>query len=218
MTCRLVLVDDHALIRAGVKALVADIPGYTVVGEAGDGWQLSELVRRSRADIVLLDLAMKGTGGLEALRQLRRGGPACRVLVLSMHHESETILHALQAGADGYLLKDATANELEQALQALRHGERYLSPGVTHAVIDQAVLAQRMARPAIQAPTLTGRQMEILRLIVRGTSTRGIAEGLGLSIKTVETHRAQIMKRLQIFDVPGLVLYAVRERIISPDD
>lgn len=213
MNCRLVLVDDHALIRAGVRALVADIPGYCVVGEAGDGWQLTELVRRSQADIVLLDLSMRGVSGLEALRQLRRSGIACRVLVLSMHHDSELILHALQAGADGYLLKDATANELEQALQAIRHGTRYLSPGVTHAVIDQALVAHRTDRHP-----LTARQMEILRLIVRGTSTRDIANGLGLSIKTVETHRAQVMKRLQIFDVAGLVLYAVRERIISPDD
>ncbi|WP_225773176.1 response regulator [Pseudomonas sp. Marseille-Q5115] len=218
MSCRLVLVDDHALIRAGVRALVADIPGYCVVGEAGDGWQLTELVRRSQADIVLLDLSMRGVGGLDALRQLRRSGVPCRVLVLSMHHDSELILHALQAGADGYLLKDATANELEQALQAIRHGTRYLSPGVTHAVIDQALVAHRTDRPPPTRHPLTARQMEILRLIVRGTSTRDIANGLGLSIKTVETHRAQVMKRLQIFDVAGLVLYAVRERIISPDD
>nr|WP_276583621.1 response regulator transcription factor [Pseudomonas sp. RIT-PI-S] len=214
----MVLVDDHALIRAGVRALVADIPGYSVVGEAGDGWQLPELVKRSQADIVLLDLSMRAVGGLDALRQLRRSGVGCRVLVLSMHHDSELILHALQAGADGYLLKDATANELEQALHAIRHGERYLSPGVTHAVIDQALVTQRANRTSSPAHPLTARQMEILRLIVRGTSTREIAQGLGLSVKTVETHRAQIMKRLQIFDVAGLVLYAVRERIISPDD
>nr|WP_314489876.1 response regulator transcription factor [uncultured Pseudomonas sp.] len=215
MTCRLLLVDDHSLIRAGVRALIADVPGYQVVGEAEDGDRLPELVARLTPDIVLLDLSLRSTSGLDALAQLREAGACCRVLILSMHTDPETIMRALETGAHGYLLKDTTATELEQALSALRDGERYLSPAIAHAVIDQAL---QRGQATCERHNLTARQLEILRLIVRGKSTREIANGLGLSIKTVETHRSHIMKRLQIYDVAGLVLYAVREKIITLDD
>ncbi|WP_060508072.1 response regulator transcription factor [Pseudomonas sp. NBRC 111124] len=220
MTCRLLLVDDHSLIRAGVRALVSDITGYSVVGEADDGDQLLEQVRHLAPDIVLLDISMRSTSGLDALTQLRATGNTCRVLILSMHTDPDLIMRALESGAHGYLLKDTTATELEQALAALRNGERYLSPAIAHTVINQALMrAQHGRQPAgVDRHNLTARQLEILRLIVRGKSTREIAAGLGLSIKTVETHRSQIMKRLQIYDVAGLVLFAVREKIISLDD
>ncbi|CRI58136.1 response regulator transcription factor [Pseudomonas sp. CCOS 191] len=220
MTCRLLLVDDHSLIRAGVRALVTDIPGYTVIGEADDGSQLLEQVRRLAPDIVLLDISMRSTSGLDALTQLRASGCTCKVLILSMHTDPELIMRALESGAHGYLLKDTTATELEQALTALRNDERYLSPAIAHTVINQALLRAQSGRQANNEGhhNLTARQLEILRLIVRGKSTREIAGGLGLSIKTVETHRSQIMKRLQIYDVAGLVLFAVREKIISLDD
>ncbi|HCN45584.1 MAG TPA: DNA-binding response regulator [Pseudomonas sp.] len=217
MTCKLLLVDDHSLIRAGVRALVSDIPGYTVVGEACDGSQLVELVRQLDPDIVLLDLSMRSMGGLDALSQLQADGMRCKVLILSMHTDPNLIMQALESGAHGYLLKDTTATELEQALAALRNDERYLSPAIAHTVINQALL--RGQKPeTVENHNLTARQLEILRLIVRGKSTREIANGLGLSVKTVETHRSQIMKRLQIYDVAGLVLFAVREQIISLDD
>ncbi|CAM4052685.1 Oxygen regulatory protein NreC [Pseudomonas reidholzensis] len=219
MTCRLLLVDDHSLIRAGVRALVADIPGYTVVGEADDGGQLLELVRRLTPDIVLLDISMRSTSGLDALTHLRAHGDACKVLILSMHTDPELIMRALESGAHGYLLKDTTATELEQALAALRADERYLSPAIAHTVINQALQqAHNGKQSTSERHNLTERQLEILRLIVRGKSTREIAHGLGLSIKTVESHRSQVMKRLQIYDVAGLVLFAVREKIISLDD
>ncbi|WP_342624836.1 response regulator transcription factor [Pseudomonas alkylphenolica] len=219
MICKLLLVDDHSLIRAGVRALVSDIPGYTVVGEGNDGNQVAELVLQLDPDIVLLDISMRTTNGLDALTQLRASGCRSKVLILSMHTDPELIMQALESGAHGYLLKDTTATELEQALAALRHGERYLSPAIAHTVINQALLrTQSVKAPASDSHNLTARQLEILRLIVRGKSTREIAHGLGLSIKTVETHRSQIMKRLQIYDVAGLVLFAVREQIISLDD
>lgn len=219
MTCNLLLVDDHSLIRAGVRALVMDIPGYAVIGEASDGTQLLELVEQLQPDIVLLDISMKDTGGLEALQRLKAVRPQSKVLILSMHTDPALIMQALESGAHGYLLKDTTATELEHALQALRNNERYLSPAIAHTVINQALTRVQKQQPE-QADThnLTARQLEILRLIVRGKSTREIAQGLGLSIKTVETHRSQIMKRLQIYDVAGLVLFAVREQIISLDD
>jgi DNA-binding NarL/FixJ family response regulator len=219
LTCNLLLVDDHSLIRAGVRALVLDIPGYSVVGEANDGSQLVETVERLVPDIVLLDLSMKQTGGMEALQRLKRVRPQCKVLILSMHTDPALIMQALESGAHGYLLKDTTATELEQALEALRNNERYLSPAIAHTVINQALVRNRTNQAQTgDTHNLTARQLEILRLIVRGKSTREIASGLGLSIKTVETHRSQIMKRLQIYDVAGLVLFAVRERIISLDD
>ncbi|MBK5438860.1 MULTISPECIES: response regulator transcription factor [Pseudomonas] len=219
MTCNLLLVDDHSLIRAGVRALVMDIPGYAVVGEASDGAQLLERFDALQPDIVLLDLSMKHTGGLDALKELKRAYPKSKVLILSMHTDPELIMCALESGAHGYLLKDTTANELEHALLALRNNERYLSPAIAHTVINQALVRnQAQPNPPPHSHNLTARQLEILRLIVRGKSTREIANGLGLSIKTVEAHRSQIMKRLQIFDVAGLVLFAVREQIISLDD
>lgn len=219
MTCNLLLVDDHSLIRAGVRALVLDIPGYAVIGEANDGSQLLEMVEQLSPDIVLLDISMKETGGLEALQRLKRVRPQSKVLILSMHTDPALIMQALESGAHGYLLKDTTATELEHALDALRNNERYLSPAIAHTVINQALIRNQKHQPELaDSHNLTARQLEILRLIVRGKSTREIANGLGLSIKTVETHRSQIMKRLQIFDVAGLVLFAVREQIISLDD
>ncbi|MDX9670178.1 MULTISPECIES: response regulator transcription factor [unclassified Pseudomonas] len=219
MTCNLLLVDDHSLIRAGVRALVLDIPGYAVIGEASDGSQLLEMVEQLTPDIVLLDISMKETGGLEALQRLKRVRPQSKVLILSMHTDPALIMQALESGAHGYLLKDTTATELEHALEALRNNERYLSPAIAHTVINQALTRTQKNQPEVaDSHNLTARQLEILRLIVRGKSTREIANGLGLSIKTVETHRSQIMKRLQIYDVAGLVLFAVREQIISLDD
>ncbi|MFJ7284554.1 response regulator [Pseudomonas sp. NPDC099000] len=219
MTCNLLLVDDHSLIRAGVRALVLDIPGYAVIGEANDGSQLLEMVEKLSPDIVLLDISMKETGGLEALQRLKRVRPQSKVLILSMHTDPGLIMQALESGAHGYLLKDTTATELEHALDALRNNERYLSPAIAHTVINQALIRNQKHQPEpADSHNLTARQLEILRLIVRGKSTREIANGLGLSIKTVETHRSQIMKRLQIYDVAGLVLFAVREQIISLDD
>ncbi|MGJ7515539.1 response regulator transcription factor [Pseudomonas baetica] len=218
MTCNLLLVDDHSLIRAGVRALVLDLPGYAVIGEANDGSQLLEMVEHLSPDIVLLDISMKQTGGLEALQQLKRIRPQSKVLILSMHTDPALIMQALESGAHGYLLKDTTATELEHALEALRNNERYLSPAIAHTVITQALTRNQKHPEPGDSHNLTARQLEILRLIVRGKSTREIANGLGLSVKTVETHRSQIMKRLQIFDVAGLVLFAVREQIISLDD
>ncbi|MBD9563514.1 MULTISPECIES: response regulator [Pseudomonas] len=219
MTCNLLLVDDHSLIRAGVRALVLDIPGYAVIGEANDGSLLVEMVEQLSPDIILLDISMKETGGLEALQRLKRVRPQCKVLILSMHTDPALIMQALESGAHGYLLKDTTATELEHALDALRNNERYLSPAIAHTVINQALTrAQKNQAQTQDSHNLTARQLEILRLIVRGKSTREIANGLALSIKTVETHRSQIMKRLQIYDVAGLVLFAVREQIISLDD
>ena len=214
MSCRVLLADDHALIRIGVRAMVDELPGFEIVGDAEDGQQVVEQARELKPDIILLDISMKDVSGLEAIKPLAEVAPASKMLMLSMHSEAGVVLDALRRGAHGYLLKHAAMAELHLALCAIGRGERYLSSAIAQPVIEQALSNEQL--PADHS--LTQRQVEILRLVTRGTSTRAIAEGLSLSVKTVEAHRAQIMKRLDIHDVQGLVLYALREGIIHADD
>jgi DNA-binding NarL/FixJ family response regulator len=215
---RVALVDDHGLVRAGLKALVQDQPGYEVVAEGGDGCDVEAILEQARPDILLLDISMKQMSGLDVLRRWRSAYPNVQVLILSMHATADYVLEALRLGARGYLLKDAAAQELELALRALSRNESYLSPGIAQTVIQSAVLDTR-DRDVVSVPSLlTPRQTEILRLIARGCSTRDIADGLRLSIKTIETHRSQIMDRLDLHDVPSLVLYAVRTGLVNADD
>lgn len=218
MTCRILLADDHALIRAGIRALIEDLNGYEVVGEAEDGSEAIDLADALQPDIVLLDISMKRVGGIEALHELASRSPSSKVLMLSMHTGPDMVLRALQQGAHGYLLKDSAIIELRLALEAMRRGDRYLSSAIVQPVIERAVQQVPAGASSDASQLLTARQVEILRLIARGESTRSIATGLGLSVKTVETHRAQIMHRLKIHDVAGLALFAVREGIIQLDD
>ncbi|TRX73915.1 response regulator [Pseudomonas mangiferae] len=218
MTCRILLADDHALIRAGIRALIEDLNGYEVVGEAEDGSEAIDLADALQPDIVLLDISMKRVGGIEALHELASRSPSSKVLMLSMHTGPDMVLKALQQGAHGYLLKDSAIIELRLALEAMRRGDRYLSSAIVQPVIERAVQQTPAGTSSDASQLLTARQVEILRLIARGESTRSIASGLGLSVKTVETHRAQIMHRLKIHDVAGLALFAVREGIIQLDD
>ncbi|HAQ86939.1 MAG: DNA-binding response regulator [Pseudomonas sp.] len=214
---RVALIDDHGLVRAGLRALVQDQPGYEVVAEGADGSEVHGILSRLKPDILLLDISMKHMSGLDALRQWRTEFPDVQILILSMHTTPDYVLQALRLGASGYLLKDAAAQELELALRALSRNESYLSPGIAQTVIQSAVIeGGQRAEPA--AAQLTPRQIEILRLIVRGVSTREIASGLGLSVKTVDAHRAQIMDRLKLRDVPSLVLYALRKGLVSEED
>ncbi|MCQ4295754.1 response regulator transcription factor [Pseudomonas stutzeri] len=214
---RVALIDDHGLVRAGLRALVQDQPGYQVVAEGADGSEVHEILTQVQPDILLLDISMKQMSGLDALRQWRAEFPKVQILILSMHTTADYVLQALRLGASGYLLKDAAAQELELALGALSRNESYLSPGIAQTVIQSAVIDGGQ-REQPSAPSLTPRQIEILRLIARGCSTRDIANGLSLSVKTVDTHRAQIMDRLKLRDVPSLVLYALRTGLVSPED
>ncbi len=218
MLCRLLIADDSPLFRAGLRALLEQKQEYAVVGEAGDTVTTVELAETLKPDIIVLDIALGTMAGEELLRELYLRVPACTVLMLSSRSELEFVMHCLQQGAHGFLLKSATVQELELALQSLRGGGQYLSSAVLPLVIGQAVKQNRRKPQVSAAMQLTARQMEILRLIARGESTRSIADGLGLSVKTIEAHRSQIMHRLQIHDVPGLVLFAVREGIIRLND
>jgi len=211
---RVLLADDHALVRAGMRSLLRDIPGVEVVGEAADGAEALAVAARERPDAVLLDIAMKGMSGLEAATQFREQHPGIKVIILSMHASEEYVLQALRAGAAAYLIKDSATAELELALKSVMRGETYLSPAISRQVVEGYV--RRMGAGAAEDP-LTPRQREVLKGIAEGRTTKEIAFGLGLSVKTVETHRAQVMERLGIRDVAGLVRYAMRSGLVPPE-
>jgi DNA-binding NarL/FixJ family response regulator len=212
---RVLLADDHALVRAGIRALLEGLEGVAVVAEAGNGGEVLELARKHRPDVVLLDISMPGIGGLEASAQLKQEIPEVRVVMLSMHANEEYVLQALRAGAVGYMLKDSATAELELALQAVMQGETYLSPPISRQVVEGYV--QRVGAEQPAADHLTPRQRQVLQLIAEGLSTKEIAYRLELSVKTVETHRAQLMERLQIRDIAGLVKYAIRNGLVSSE-
>jgi DNA-binding NarL/FixJ family response regulator len=214
-TLRVVLADDHALVRAGLRALLERLPGISVVGEAGNGREALELARTTVPNLVLLDVSMAGMGGLEALPRFAKEFPAVKVLILSGHPNEEYVLRALRGGAAGYLLKDAAEAELELAVRAVTQGQTYLSPPVSRTVIDSYLRRTEGEKGPMEQ--LTARQREVLQLLAEGRNTKEIAFILGVSSKTAEAHRAQIMDRLDIHDVAGLVRYAIRTGLISAD-
>jgi DNA-binding NarL/FixJ family response regulator len=215
-TIRVLLADDHSLVRAGIRGLIESLAGAAVVGEAGDGPEALRLAEELRPDVVLLDIGMPGLNGLEVAARLTALDPAIRVVILSMHTAEEYVLRALRAGAAGYLLKGSAVAELELALRAVARGETFLSPAVSKRVVDDYV--NRTGGAADPLDALTPRQREILQLVAEGHTSKEIAQRLGLSSKTVETHRAQVMERLQVHDLAGLVRFAVRVGLVGPED
>lgn len=207
------LADDHKLVRAGFRSLLEAMPNLDVVAEAADGEEAVSLAQQCQPDIVFMDIAMKRMNGLEAAAQIRDLLPDTRIIILSMHSTADYVQHALRAGATGYMLKDAATFELELALNAVLSGGVYLSPMVSSQVVESYLQKHQSADDV-----LTPRQTEILRLIAAGNNTKEIAFQLSLSAKTVETHRAQIMERLCIRDIAGLVRYAIRTGLIKADD
>lgn len=209
---RLVLADDHALVRQGFRALLEKIEGVTVVAEVGDGKDAVNAAITHEADIVMMDIKMPGLNGLEALIRLRKESPRVRVIMLSMYAGDEYFQMALDAGASGYLLKDADRAELELALKAVAKGETYLTPMIAQYAVQSCQDFKSRKKGLLEA--LTSRQREILQLIVEGNTSKEIATRLLLSPRTVESHRADIMERLGVSDLPGLVLIALRAGLI----
>ncbi|MFT3913681.1 MAG: response regulator transcription factor [Anaeromyxobacteraceae bacterium] len=207
------LADDHTLVRAGLKALLETIEGVTVVGDVGRGDEALAAISQHKPDVAVLDLSMPGLTGVEVAERAARESPKTRVLMLSMHATETYVAQALRAGARGYLVKEAAVSELPLALEAISRGDTYLSPGISRPALDE-LLASGKASPL---ETLSPRQREVLRRIAEGQATKEIAFELGLSVKTVETHRAQLMERLGIRDVPGLVRLAIRAGLVSSD-
>jgi RNA polymerase sigma factor (sigma-70 family) len=203
---RVLIADDHALVRAGIRALVEKIEGMVVVGEAGRGSEALELVRQLKPNLMLLDITMPDGGGFEVLDQVTKKHPEIKVIVLTVHEAGEYAIRALREGAAGFLPKSAASTELEQAIQTVIRGEIYISPETSQKTLREYT---KGATKRDLLATLSPRQREVLRLIAEGRTTKQIAQVLEISVKTVETHRAQLMERLGIHDVAGLVRYAI---------
>jgi len=212
---RVLLVDDHVLVRAGIRELIEKIPNVEVVGEAGTGREALEQVKSQLPNIVLMDIAMADLGGLEALPRITKDFPGVRVIILSAHANEEYVIRALRHGAAGYMLKDAATAELQLAIDSVVQDQTYLSPSISRNVINDYL--QRVGGPISPTEQLTPRQREILQLIAEGRNTKEIASDLNISAKTVESHRLQLMERLDIHDVPGLVRYAIRSGLASSE-
>ena len=212
---RIVLADDHTLVRAGIRALLEAAGNAEVVAECGEGREALELIGKHRPDVALLDIGMPGLNGLEVARRAAEESPRTKIVVLSMHADASYVREALRAGVAGYLLKGAAVAELPLAIESVMQGEKYLTPKISHTVIQELLRGE--TPPTSPLGGLTQRQREILQLIAEGRSTREIAQTLGVSVKTVETHRLRLMDRLDIHDVAGLVRFAVRAGLVLPE-
>jgi DNA-binding NarL/FixJ family response regulator len=215
MGLRILVVDDHAVVRRGVRALLESQPGWEVCAEASTGRDAVEQVKALRPDIVVLDLSLPELNGLDATRQILKESPQTQVLVLTMHDSEELAQQVLQAGARGYVLKSDADQSLVAAVQSLRRGEPFLTPRVTELVLDRYV--RREAKDVGEAAPveLTSREREIVQLVAEGRSSKEVAASLGISVKTVEAHRANIMRKLRLRSVSELVRYAIRNRIVQ---
>jgi len=212
---RVLLADDHTLVRKGIRAVLASLPGIEIVAETGDGREALSLIEQHRPDLALLDITMPGLNGLEVAFRVAQVSARTKVLILSMHAGEAYVAQALRAGVAGYLLKDAADDELPMAIKAVARNEVYLSPRISKQLVDRFV--QSGATEPDPLAGLTTRQREILQLVAEGKSSKEIAAMLDLSIKTVESHRGQIMERLGVHDVTGLVRFAIRVGLVSPE-
>lgn len=211
---RVLLADDHTILRDGIRALLDDQADIEVIGEAEDGLSTVKMVAKLKPDVVIMDIAMPMLNGLEATRQIQRDYPQVKVLILTMHENEEYIRQVLAAGALGYVLKDAAAHDLLGAIRAVQRGEAVLSPAITRLVIED-YLRWGDIRPADTSNGLTPREREILQLIAEGYTNKEIAEILSLSVKTIQSHRSNLMSKLDLHDRGELIKYAIQKKIID---
>jgi len=210
-----ILVDDHALVRASLRSLLGDFSGIKVVAEASDGREAIGAIAKYQPEAVVMDISMPGLNGLEATRRIAKDHPKSHVVVLSMHADEDHVLQALRAGASGYVLKSSAPIELKLAIEAVARGETFLSPAISKHVIESYF--RRKSDKSTSLDALTPRQREILQLIAEGKSSKQIAQLLDASVKTIESHRTSLMDRLDIHDVAGLVRYAIRCGLVSAE-
>ena len=215
---RVLIADDHAVLRAGLRMLLDAEPDIEVVGEARDGLEVLARVRALTPDVLLLDLAMPGMGGLEVLGRVREASPQTRVLILTMHEEEEYLREALRAGSAGYVLKRAAAEELLSAIRAVYHGGVYLHPEHTRRLLEEMVDGEARKQKQGAEPSLSPREREVLRLIALGYTNQQAADVLYLSVKTVETYRARLMAKLGLRTRAELVRYALQRGWIRPEE
>ncbi|NIO28584.1 MAG: response regulator [Candidatus Latescibacteria bacterium] len=214
---RIVLAEDHTILREGVRSLLSTVPDLEIVGEAGDGREAIQCVEEQKPDLILMDLSMPRMNGVEALREIKRRSSETKILVLTVHKTEEYILAALQAGANGYLLKDSTYTELLVAVNYVLRGKTYISPGISDMVVEGYMEGRKTLKKRTTWDTLTKREREILKLIAEGYKNKEIAEDLCISVKTVEKHRANLMEKLNLHKVQALTAYAIERGLVSQD-
>jgi DNA-binding NarL/FixJ family response regulator len=215
MKSRIILVDDHNLFREGLKSLLKDDPRISIVGEASNGREAVKLCTEEKPDLVIIDIAMPELNGIEATRQIIAKTPATKVIALSMHSSRRFILDMLKAGASGYLLKDCAMEELDMAITAVRDNKMFLSPSIAGTVVKGMVNGEEIH--ADEVNKLTPRENEVLQLLTEGKSSRETADRLAVSVKTIQTHRRNIMDKLGLHHITDLTKYAIQQGIISPD-
>ena len=215
ITLRLVLADDHTMMRSGMRLLLEREPDFSIVGEAGDGRQAIEIVEAQSPDVILMDIAMPNMNGIEATRRITDTHPKTAVIILSMHSDESYVLRALKAGARGYLLKDSAESDLISAVRAVSEGKAFFSPAISKLLVEDYVRQLRQRGVEDSYELLTRRERELLQLFAEGKTTKQVAGMLTLSPYTIDTHRANLMHKLNLNSLPELILYAVRKGVIS---
>ena len=219
---RILIVEDHTLLRAGLRALLAQEPDIEIAGEADNGRDAICLISTLAPDLVLMDLSMPGTNGIEAIAEIKRRNPDIKILVLTLHRAEEYIHQSLKAGADGYILKDATHDELRIAIRSVLNGKTYLSPDISNMVISGYLSSGKGAGVSSAWETVTDRERQVLKLVAEGRSNKSIAGYLCLSVKTVEKHRSNLMKKLDLHNASMLTAFAIAKGLVvnelSPSD
>lgn len=213
--CRVVIAEDHTIVREGLRALLSAGSDFEIVGEAEDGREAIKCVGNLMPDLVLMDLSMPRMHGIDAIREIKRQNPQSKILVLTVHKTEEYIIAAFQAGADGYVLKDATHAELLMAIKNVLVGRPYLSPSISERVLAGYLEGKRSLKPKSSWDTLTPREREILKLIAEGYKNKKIADLLCISVKTVEKHRSNLMHKLQLHSVSALTAFAMEKGLVS---
>jgi len=212
---KVVIAEDHTILREGLRALLSASADFEIVGEAEDGRSAIQCVENVKPDLVLMDLSMPRMNGMEALREIKKLRPETKVLALTVHKAEEYVLATLDAGADGYVLKDATHTELVMAIKSVLMGKRYLSPGISEKVIEGYLEGRRTLKSRSPWDTLTQREREILKLVAEGYKNKDIAYYLCISVKTVETHRANLMRKLDLHNVSALTAFAMEKGLTT---
>lgn len=212
---RIVIAEDHRILREGLKSLLASKPEYNVVGEAEDGLDAISIVRESNPDLVLLDLSMPKLDGLSAMRDIKKIRPETKILALTVHADEDYVLEAFNAGADGYCLKDAGRTELLMAIESIFSGKSYFSPGIADKVLEGYLEGRRKIKSTSAWETITRREREVLKLIGEGYKNKEIADLLCISVKTVEKHRSNIMKKLDLHNAAALTAYAIEKGLVT---
>lgn len=215
ITIRILLADDHVMMRGGVRLMLERQPGLKVVAEASDGREAVELVASTNPDLAILDAAMPNLNGIDAARQITQRHPKVGVIILSMHSDESYVLRALSAGARGYLLKDSTETDLVGAVRAVSGGKAWFSPAISAMLVDDYVRQMRQRGVEDSYELLTPREREVLQLLAEGKANKDVANILNLSLYTVETHRANMLQKLNLHNTAELILYAVRKGVIS---